>query len=727
MKKLWLLLALAALGCNRTEIVIGVVTDIEAPDSVDTVVLSAEREGVQVLSYTWPISGIPNQPFELPGSFGVYSSDGTPVKVTLEVAGLKGNQIVVKRQSIVSLVKGKTLFLRMSLVQRCMQTECEKQGLTCIEGACRDPLVDEKTLPDFAPEMVTSVACSSGTVFVNTSTKKPLPMSGAGDCAADEQCGEGTCYKIPQDQLAAVQGTQAVTWVDEKGERLVPTDLSQQKVQALTVDGSGTWKTYPGSGKADGSFTVGGVPNGPYYLQIGSDYYLRSARVLDLGSTRLGRPDLTPISQGVQYSFTLQNVAPWDPRDIIEMFTPAVTTAYVYASMDVNGMSPATGATSLTNFVVGSNDSDLTEAAKGDQAYLVQLHTTSDAQGVTYQSVTRYLEPPLYTTMDGATTPIRGSFTDVTLDQAYTQGMHTSSWLALAQQASPHAQQQNLGVDLLSEPGKVEYGNIGANIDLCTSSPPTSPPKDVVMTCMHGSPLPAKWVRFAVVFDSFEVDYQLPGAMAPFPVVTTVQYGQDPAKLDPQALTDPLITPARGVTVDGEDFFSDRQISATPTFKWSAPDRGAPTHAMVSCNPLSIGPGGGTRRGSPVRVNTVGNSVTFPPGALQVGTPYACVLALEVQGGVSGERQPNRSGIPFGFAPALSGLLTVGGAAPSPDGGTGGMRDAGIGPPDLGAGPADAGVGPPPDGATCLPTGTRCMTNSQCCNGVCNVTTSFCL
>src|SRR5689334_1149052 len=116
----------AATGCQpRTEIMIGVITNIEAPMAVDEVVLEGYRDGIRdaahtVLKFPWPIPGMGSLPYTLPGSFGVYSPDGSPTRVELVLSGNRNGAMVVQRSSVVSLVPGKTLFMRMGLVITCM-------------------------------------------------------------------------------------------------------------------------------------------------------------------------------------------------------------------------------------------------------------------------------------------------------------------------------------------------------------------------------------------------------------------------------------------------------------------------------------------------------------------------------------------------------------------------------------------------------------------------------
>jgi hypothetical protein len=183
-------------GCTypRTELVIGLMTDLSARDMIDTVTLTAEREDVPLFTQTWVISGILSEPEELPGSFGVFSSDGSEPRVTLTATGLTGNGAtpVVQRVSVTSLVHQQTLFLRMALVGGCSTLKCP-DGDSCVEGVCKPAVVDAKTFPVYAKNMEKSLQCDSGPKYRDTSTKVLMPVTG--DCAADEDCVEGTCYK----------------------------------------------------------------------------------------------------------------------------------------------------------------------------------------------------------------------------------------------------------------------------------------------------------------------------------------------------------------------------------------------------------------------------------------------------------------------------------------------------------------------------------------------------
>jgi hypothetical protein len=188
--------ALCVAGCShpRTELVIGLMTDLSATDMIDTVTLRAERSGVPVFTQTWLISGVVDEPEALPGSFGVFSADGSEPLVTLTATAYanKGTQPVVTRTTVTSLVHEQTLFLRMALVGGCTTMSCPA-GATCVEGVCKAQAIDAHRFPVYRTNMEKNLACASGPKYRDTSTKQLMAV--VGDCASNEDCVEGTCYK----------------------------------------------------------------------------------------------------------------------------------------------------------------------------------------------------------------------------------------------------------------------------------------------------------------------------------------------------------------------------------------------------------------------------------------------------------------------------------------------------------------------------------------------------
>src|SRR5690349_3634005 len=142
-------LALVALACTtpRTEVVIGIATDIPVAQ-MNEVKINIFRDGVLAFDVpAWTVQGPSGGDYELPATFGVYSDDGSEPKITVELHGLHNSAEVVLRRASFSLRKEQTLYMRMALVQSCVNVwmSCESggdQSQSCIEGTCKSATID---------------------------------------------------------------------------------------------------------------------------------------------------------------------------------------------------------------------------------------------------------------------------------------------------------------------------------------------------------------------------------------------------------------------------------------------------------------------------------------------------------------------------------------------------------------------------------------------------------
>jgi len=222
---------------RRTEIVVGVATDLKAPAPLYQVQMTAYRlPGNTVLAeQQFMISGLIDYDYELPGTYAVYSDQGSADRVRLVlVATDDKQQIVVQRTAVLNLIPGKTLFVRMGVVSACMgKLDCPA-GNTCIEGRCAPEEIDSSRLPEYTPGLEKEVACTGAVNFVDTSTNKPLAATGTA-CPDNGWCQDGMC--LTGSPFAATKGapTAVRTGASQIGSNL--TTLSDGSV--LLVGGVG--------------------------------------------------------------------------------------------------------------------------------------------------------------------------------------------------------------------------------------------------------------------------------------------------------------------------------------------------------------------------------------------------------------------------------------------------------------------------------------------------------
>jgi hypothetical protein len=198
MRLLASLLLLGACTTPRTEVMIGIATDIPA-SGMNQIDIKVFREGV--LEFTLPsplrIQGPTGGDYDLPASFGVYSDDGSEPTITVEITGLLNDSPVVLRRSTFGLRKEQTLYMRMALLRSCVTVwqSCEgnlDQSMTCLQGACTSAQIDVHSFNDYAAGDERLVSCGNGTL-IDTKTGQNLPAS-----APKPSCGtciEDACYK----------------------------------------------------------------------------------------------------------------------------------------------------------------------------------------------------------------------------------------------------------------------------------------------------------------------------------------------------------------------------------------------------------------------------------------------------------------------------------------------------------------------------------------------------
>jgi hypothetical protein len=194
------LLLAAASACNkdRTEIILGMATDLRAPAplaSVEVQIFDISDPASTRTLYDIPfdITGTPAQSYNLPATFAVYSANGSAdrFRAVLTASDTQGTPLVV-RTAVMSLVPEKTLFVRLGLVGACQGMDTCGTGQTCVDGACATEDIDSSLLPEYVTGVESEIQCASDTNFIDTSTGQPLKVTGTA-------CGAGSCRSRHQD------------------------------------------------------------------------------------------------------------------------------------------------------------------------------------------------------------------------------------------------------------------------------------------------------------------------------------------------------------------------------------------------------------------------------------------------------------------------------------------------------------------------------------------------
>jgi cysteine-rich repeat protein len=126
-----------------------------------------------------------------------------------------------------------------------------------------------------------------------------------------------------------VVGHASITYHTELATLTVPEDLSQRTIDAYILDDTGL-HVYPGTGTADGQFTIPDVPARDYHLRITSPqgglpaiWHLQGHDV-DLSRDEMGQPGLTPLAPGALISLTAPAMRRYLSRDELELYSSLV-------------------------------------------------------------------------------------------------------------------------------------------------------------------------------------------------------------------------------------------------------------------------------------------------------------------------------------------------------------------------------------------------------------------
>jgi hypothetical protein len=690
------LVALTACEQPRTELMIGVVTDIRAPGLLDgaRLVVTRAKDGFVEQDVSWELSGLPNQPFNLPGSYGVYS-DGEEVKLDMVLTGLKGPNDVLNRRAVMNLVAGKTLFFRMSLTAGCQDRSDCLATQSCVEGVCRDVNVDSEQLPDFEPSLVDHLTCDSGTKFIDTSTGAALPLAqGAEDCPAN-LCLEGTCLKPPPTPSSgshAVSGYEYTTYIESTKVTNVPKDLTTAGIAALVPQTNGTFTTIQGRGNADGTFVIDNVPNGTYYLRAGNKYFVTDAESFDLTSAIGGRPNVAVAAPGTGIDLmSVTNMNAWTADDHLEVVAPGADTWW----FELQATYPITlGATSLTNYAFTSQDAAgnaTPNLIANDQVGITQLQAKIEpVTQLVYSAQTKFAQLPLFTQTNGTTAqvtafpfvdvpqtamtdaPFRGTLWDEVLGY---DGVNLSS---LNPQAAHFAAGDAYGVFVHAQLGGALYGQYGATQDFMYATIPHGQDVPLAGLSFGTMTLPGLWASLVSADVVAGVSYFYPGTSMPAGNRVGMRQTALLATVTPDFFL-PRFGPVRAPRIDGLDLFQSQmdKVSTTPTISWQPPTVGKPTMYEITISELTAN-GTSTVKTQVATIATTSTSVIVPPGILMVGHYYALTIAAETTPNPSA---PYRRRLPDLFCNVASAMFV-----PTMEGMTGTV------PP--GPGPAlDAGTG----------------------------------
>jgi len=412
-------------------------------------------------------------------------------------------------------------------------------------------------------------------------------------------------------------------------------------VYADATEASG-YKVVPVTVGADSSFSVAGVPEGPYFLELDSSFgtndqngvgvVLKERALIemttstpDLSVVVAARPEATFAMQPTPVQFQLSGVTPFVRGDAIKA---ASTDNQLNATFTFFTPSVDVGATSIDAGVEWEAEG-LPVQAKSDVTWVFQRGPEPLPDGGTLIDSKAFARVTDFTVVDGRPATLKAALAappqgsvhaDLRWSQFAALGVHPGATPA-ADAFSPPALLLGatpISVDYPKTPISV-LPNQAAFIIEAEVESPKAPGTDVDYgTVTYGQPLSAPWVQNALVVYTYDVPLKDSAGAT----VTQINAGSYNSFVARDLLAIPLvpqISPPVAPMVNGKDAYAFQGgVGLQPSFSWSAPSLGTANKYALTLVPRNVAEGD-TQVDLFLYDRT---EVKLPPGLLETGKSY---------------------------------------------------------------------------------------------------------
>jgi hypothetical protein len=471
-----------------------------------------------------------------------------------------------------------------------------------------------------------------------------------------------------------------IFWTDDGTKTRVGVPQPGVTVSALVPSAGGVgYQHFPGTFAADGiSFTIHGVPEGRYFLQVEGMPDLPSPSLFELTTST---PDLSsvvayrrnlvrPVSP-TPVTVNVTNLDPYTPGDSLvgDLFEIGSSQANLSLRPWSRSGGPAAGDTSFSgpidwhsvlNVVSDNAVGGLPDASKGDVVWFYQAkrQIIGPASAPTiYRPATKAARISNLTMRDGVAASVDVPLVAVPQTGRITADVRYSQFAALAPAVNPGARSNELAFNVFAIPhGAGSPDEPGDSMSVRPlllahqfTTGPAFLPDTNYGTLAYGqfsdTPL---WQESRQTLYVFDVTVAPPGGTA-FTLPALI-VAVEPISSAPIA---PGIGPVRSPQINGRDLFQPQTgVGLQPTISWSPPGLGAATDVLISISAMD---------GSSTFQATVqtGKSFTVPDGVLVAGKTYVTLLTAQQTASGNPNAPPLRlGGVPFYSADCITSTFT---------------------------------------------------------------------
>lgn len=384
---------------------------------------------------------------------------------------------------------------------------------------------------------------------------------------------------VPDEESpSAVYGQRVVHRRKDTGDEVKQDGTGIRSTLAVLIPRGEAVETQPAVPRQDEVLQFNNVPQGPYFLKRGTDwYFLTEQRQLNLDEYLLGRAGVVTVSEAIPLSLSVDGLAPMDPYQDFDLVVPNAGAAGVVRLSSA----PAPGGTSLSGQAAEYRSAfgrqEVIDSALGDRLYLLQKLRRSSG-GFNYFAAARALTLTNMTFRPGdPSTPLSGTFNEFPARQLTVDWRRASFE---AHRAAVHPQavglpESSVRHSLLVAPaaGGLANGVVGYAGELISGNIPASS-QDVTLSLEYINPFPASWGAVASVVHRYQVPVRVP-PNGPSGTLGVSLKEQAELSAFASGPVQARLSPPTQLQVDGANAQEERPLtSLTPTFTWEPPTLG---------------------------------------------------------------------------------------------------------------------------------------------------------
>jgi len=301
------------------------------------------------------------------------------------------------------------------------------------------------------------------------------------------------------------------------------------------------------------------------------------------------------------------------------------------------------------------------DASKGDVEYVYQRATrpvgSASTAGVAHVA-SRFQRIDSLTLREGSPASVQASLVDAPQSGTVRADLRNAQFAALLPQLNPHATPSSIagGVSVISVPHSIEFPDQpdAAATSLIWVQGPATVNVDYGLVS-YGQFLGPMWKEMRYVLYTADVNLPVPGSSATYPTGGALISYVPASAPTPVA---PELGPPTSVRIEGRDAFtSQSSVGVSPRISWSPPTLGTASSYIVKIDLVNLGPPANELQEVAISVYS-GTSIQVPPGLLQAGRQYTCIVTAVSAPWDVVDRAPFRTGTPLHMADSVSAIFS---------------------------------------------------------------------